>query len=92
MTDAAALTSLTGRTSDGRFTSGQHGPGRPLGSRNKLAEAFIRDVFEAWQAHGKDVLERVAREDPVAFLRLAGAVATQSLPRARAVVFDADDP
>jgi hypothetical protein len=91
MVDGLGRFALTGRNPDGRFTSGQHGPGRPKGSRNRFAEASICDVFEAWTAHAKDVLERVAKEDPVAFLRLAGAVAMHAKPRARPVCIDADE-
>ena len=91
MIDGMGRFALTGRSPDGRFTSGQHGPGRPKGSRNRLAETFIHDVFEAWKTHGKDVLERVAKEDPVAFLRLAGAVAMHAKPRARPICIDPDE-
>ena len=37
------------------------GPGRPVGSRKKLSEAFIRDVQEDWEQSGKEVL-RIMRE------------------------------
>jgi hypothetical protein len=53
----------------GRFVSGNNGGGRPKGSRNKLTTEFIDDLYAKWQQHGPDVLERVIRDDPVAFLR-----------------------
>jgi hypothetical protein len=48
-------------------------------------------VFEAWMTHGWDVLDRVAKVDPVAFLRLAGAVAMHAKPRACPICIDPDD-
>jgi len=61
----------------GRFITGNNGGGRKLGSRNKLTTEFLDDLYAKWQKHGPDVLERVIRDDPAAFLR---AVA-QTLPK-----------
>jgi hypothetical protein len=42
----------------GRFLSGcKPGPGRQLGSRNKLAESFIADLRDCWEKHGVAALE-----------------------------------
>jgi len=38
--------------------------GRQKGSRNKLGEAFVADVYNKWQKDGADVLNRMARDDP----------------------------
>jgi hypothetical protein len=35
------------------------GPGRPLGSRNKLSEDFLCDMHVAWTEHGSAVLDRI---------------------------------
>jgi hypothetical protein len=54
----------------GRFLPGNSGNGgRPKGSRNKLGEAFISDLHEQWLKHGKDVLDRVVRDEPAQFLK-----------------------
>ena len=53
----------------GRFVTGNNGGGRRPGSRNKLTTEFLDDVYAKWQQHGPDVLERVIRDDPAAFLR-----------------------
>ena len=53
----------------GRFVRGNNGGGRKPGSRNKLTTEFLDDLYAKWQKHGADVLERVIRDDPAAFLR-----------------------
>ncbi len=54
----------------GQFLKGHiGGPGRGKGSRNKLGEAFIEDMYEAWQTSGPDVLLKVIADEPAAFLR-----------------------
>jgi hypothetical protein len=58
------------RDAKGRFLSGSTGgPGRKLGSRNRLGEAFISDLHDAWVEHGKGVIDRVINDDPAQFLR-----------------------
>ena len=59
------------RNSLGRFLPGNDGgPGRPRGSRNRLAEQFITDLQADWERHGQKVIEQVRRDDPAAYLRL----------------------
>lgn len=48
--------------------------GRPKGSRNKLGEAFIQDMYDAWQASGPQVLANVIKDEPAAFLRSMVAI------------------
>ena len=47
------------------------GPGRPKGSRNKLAQEFVEDFYEVWKRKGLGALERAAVENPVSFIRIA---------------------
>jgi hypothetical protein len=58
----------------GRFVSGNNGGGRPKGSRNKLTTEFLDDLYAKWQQHGPDVLERVIRDDPAAFMRTVAQI------------------
>jgi hypothetical protein len=58
----------------GRFITGNNGGGRKLGSRNKLTTEFLDDLYAKWQEHGADVLERVIRDDPAAFLRTVAQI------------------
>jgi hypothetical protein len=51
--------------------------GRKLGSRNRLSEAFISDLHDAWLEHGKDVIEAVIKNKPHEMLRAVASL----LPR-----------
>lgn len=53
--------------------------GRPLGSRTKLSEAFLCDLYTHWQEHGADVLKRVSSERPDVFLRVMASVMPKEL-------------
>lgn len=62
----------------GQFVVGHTGKGgRPKGSRNKLGEAFVSDLFDEWTRSGANALKRVVQDDPTAFVR----VVAQILPR-----------
>ena len=89
---------LEGRDANtGRFVSENNGGGRPKGSRNKLTTEFIDDLYAKWQEHGPEMLERVIRDDPAAFMRTvaqilpkeidanvnAGRILTASIPLLR---------
>jgi hypothetical protein len=58
----------------GRFLTANNGGGRPKGSRNKLTTEFLDDLYAKWQEHGAEVLERVIRDDPAAFLRTVAQI------------------
>jgi hypothetical protein len=45
-----------------------------LGSRSKLSEAFLADLHRKWEQCGGAVLDRVEKDDPVAFTKLVAAV------------------
>lgn len=55
----------------GRFVTGTTGgPGRKVGSRNKLGEQFVSDLQTAWETHGAAIISRVIRDDPAAMLKV----------------------
>jgi hypothetical protein len=45
-------------------------PGRPKGSRNKLGEAFIADLYETWKRRGIEAIERTIDEHPEQYLKV----------------------
>ena len=57
------------RDERGRYLRGvRGGPGRPLGSRNKMREDFFADMHNAWLEHGREVIDRLIAERPEVFL------------------------
>jgi hypothetical protein len=63
------------RDTKGRFLTGNKaGPGRALGSRNRLTEDFLRDLSAAWREHGADALTRCATESPDVFVKVVSSL------------------
>jgi Family of unknown function (DUF5681) len=58
------------------FKPGQSGnpAGRPKGSRNKLGENFLDDVYQKWQQHGSKALETMATSEPGKFCQMAASL------------------
>jgi hypothetical protein len=56
-----------------RWQKGESGnpAGRPVSSRNKIAEALLVDISEVWAVHGRTVLERLARDEPAKLATIA---------------------
>jgi hypothetical protein len=53
------------RDEHGRYLKGiPGGPGRPLGSRNKLSEDFLCDLQEDWEQHGREILQIMREKFP----------------------------
>jgi hypothetical protein len=55
------------------------GLARQRGSRNKLGEAFLTDVYESWLKHGAETLEQMRRDDPVAYVRVVANILPDNL-------------
>ena len=66
--------SKNNRRENGQFAPGWKGPGRPKGSRHKLAESFLEAYARDFEQHGPSVLERVRQEEPGTYLRVAASV------------------
>ena len=73
------MTDNTARKLPGRpFKPGEewtgNDKGRPKGSRNKLGEAFIADVFAKWTEHGAGALDALIERDPGGFVRVVASL------------------
>jgi Family of unknown function (DUF5681) len=71
-----------------RFKPGQSGnpAGRPKGSKHKIQEAFLRDFLTVWEEGGIDAIRTMARDDPSAFVRVAGNLLPKEEEHRHAIV------
>ena len=53
---------------------GECGHPNPGGRRRRLTEAFITDFQSIWEAEGLAAIQRVARNDPSTFVRVAASL------------------
>ena len=51
--------------------------GRPKGSKNKLGQAFVNDLYQHWQDNGLQAIEKVYQDKPDVYLK----VVAQIIPR-----------
>jgi hypothetical protein len=63
------------RNDKGQFLKGTEGlGGRPKGCRNKLGEAFIRDLYEDWSENGIQALKDCREQNPAAYVRTVASL------------------
>ena len=69
-----------GRNALGQFVSGNSGgPGRPKGSRNRLGEEFLSDLYADWAEHGSGVIAAVRERSPAVYLRIVAGLLPQQV-------------
>jgi hypothetical protein len=78
------------RDERGHYLKGMPGgPGRPLGSRNKLSEDFLRDLHVAWTTHGSAVLDRIITDRPeILFLAMTKLALVHPVEQSQPQEFD----
>jgi Family of unknown function (DUF5681) len=75
------------KTGPHRWQPGESGniAGRRPGSRQKIAEALLKDIADVWSRRGGEVLEKLANDDPAALAKIAaGLLPRESLIDVRA--------
>ena len=55
------------------------GPGRPLGSKNRLSEYFLYELFDHFEEHGREAIERVCKDRPGEYLRIIASLIPKEL-------------
>ena len=65
---------------DTQFKIGNKGgPGRPLGSKNRLSEYFLHELFQHFEKHGREAIEQVFKERPGEYLRIIASLIPKEL-------------
>jgi hypothetical protein len=73
---------LTTKTENrGRWQPGQSGnmAGKPPGARHRFSAAFLQDLADVWQAHGRDTMIATAQTNPQAFFAIASKLVPASV-------------
>jgi hypothetical protein len=63
----------------GRWLSSGNPAGRPIGSRHRLAEQFIRDAYALWKAEGPAALVQMRQEDNTKFCQMMAGLIPRDL-------------
>jgi hypothetical protein len=53
--------------------------GRPKGSRQALADSFVRDVYHKWEAQGASALDETIKRKPWEFVKIVAGLMPQKL-------------
>ncbi len=55
------------------------GPGRPVGSKNRLSEFFLHELADNFKKHGKEAIERLCKDSPGEYLRIIASLVPKEL-------------
>jgi hypothetical protein len=69
-----AIESGEKRDEAGRFIVPPKSPGRPVGARNKLGEAFIEALYEDFTENGVAAIQSVRAEKPDQYLKVIASL------------------
>ena len=53
--------------------------GRPKGAKNKISEKFLENLYENWEKHGVDALEKAAESDPMQYVKMVASLVPREL-------------
>jgi hypothetical protein len=67
------------------------GAGRVKGTRNKISEAFLKDLALEWEKSGPDALKVMAKEDCSGFVKVVAALLPKELDITHNQLADMDD-
>lgn len=67
------------------------GPGRPKGSRNKLAESFLDALHKDFLEHGVKAIAAARAESPLGYVRIVAGLLPQKLELDRSSANVSDD-
>jgi hypothetical protein len=76
MDDDSAVTTAKHRVIGRPIVPGQrlNPHGRPKGSRHRLAEQFVKDLYTVWQERGIEAIRRMAAIQPGRFVQVVASV------------------
>lgn len=76
-----------------KWKPGQSGnpKGRPQNAKQKLSDAFLADMLEAWEAKGKSAIDRVIEERPHEFIKAVGAIVPKDITVKTSALDDLSD-
>jgi hypothetical protein len=63
------------------WKSGQSGNplGRPKGSKNKISEKFLENLYENWERQGANALDKAAENEPMQYVKMVASLVPREL-------------
>jgi len=66
-----------------RFSADNPGRAKQKGARDRMSAAFLNALADDFEAHGKDVVATVRKEDPSTYIRVFASLAPQEIEISR---------
>ena len=62
-----------------RFSADNPGRAKQTGARDRMSAAFLNALADDFEAHGKDVVATVRKEDPSTYIRVFASLAPKEI-------------